>query len=262
MSGENSHRVPGGQGQGALAGAFPANIGLGPVGAVGMFWHEDFAQRDDTSGGFYGEKGWRLVSGTIASTSPTSVNGHEFGIRTLSTTSSINTNAAIDHNFGLFDTEIPIGGVLECKIRGSGSITNMYAWFGLQDASTTIAPLTGNNTDFVGFRYDWSSDPNWFGLLRNNTAEGTPLDTGVAFSNSQDEYARLGFERLNDGSYEFYSLTRSDDERVAPAKTIIGTIDANHPNESLRPVIGVRTSVASVRSVVVDYYTLCGRCRR
>ena len=116
----------------------------------------------------------------------------------------------------------------------------------------------------AGFRYTAAgSASTWHGVVRNGTSE-TTIDMGVGGSASVDGiwYARLGLRRLPDGSYEFYTVAYQEDPRIVPSVTIVGIIDTDHPDEGLRPVIGVTPTTTGTRGMLVDYYTIYGRTRR
>lgn len=263
MSIYTTGRAPAGTASGALAGSWPDNVALGAPLRMGMAWFEDFCADDDTTGGWYGEKRWRLSTlgtGAISTPTPPSTAEHEAGVRLLQATAS-GDYAVLRFASPFYNQEPPIGTVWECKLRLYAGTTQVEAWAGLQDASYTTAPITGNNTDFIGVRYDaGAAGVNWEAVSRNGTAE-TVIDTGEAGAVGVDAYLVIGFRRINAGGYEVYQVTRVADERTPPTVTVLGTIDATHPDEPLRPVIGLR-STSGAASILIDYYTLGGRSRR
>ncbi len=254
-----TNRAPAGDADSAIDGTWPQNIAIGGVGRMGMSWHDDFMGRSGL-----GEKNWSFATSGSGAAFPVNVNGldHECGVFRVRSVLA-GDESFMYQNQSFFRRGPPIGAMLEVKITFDISVATVVAWAGLQDSSrSSVPPITGNDADFIGFRFDAAFSQNWHGVVRNGTAEGAPLDMGVVGSTSPNEYARLGVRRLSDGSYEFYTFERSDDIFVAPPITIVGNINTNHPDEGLAPVIGHKESVAGARGLRIDYYTLGGRCVR
>lgn len=247
-------RGPRGNATGALAGAYPNNVAQGTPLLMGLAFSDDFIAVDS---GQYGENNWGITvsgSATITTVVPTHSSGHEAGLRRLQVTSS-GSRVVLGMGTGLDPfKDVPEGAVFACKLRHNSSTSDATLWAGLSES--TNVPGSGLFVDFVGLRNEGG---NWFGVCRNGTNE-TTVDLNVAASVLDTEYLIAGFLRAADG-YRFWVADASIRD-VSPTVVHFDPIDSNLPNEPLTPVIGIQSSAAGTKGLVVDWYELGGRTKR
>lgn len=248
-------RRPGGPSGGALAGQYPQNLAMGIPCAMGPVFIDEFIRAPDASR--YGDTGWQLdgAGATVAQVPPTSTLEHEIGLLRMYRAASGN-NTLFHGDTGILDQEPPPGSIFCVKVRHHGGTSDCTLWAGFADA--TFGP-----SDFVGVKCEAGvAGGNWTGFVADGTAgDYHTEDLGVAASISDDGYFVGGFERLLDGSYQFFTLDLSDP--AAALRTNVGDpIDVSHPDEPSFLILRVDSTTTDPRGLVVDFVSFTGRTRR
>jgi hypothetical protein len=251
-------RRPAGEATGTMDGWYPNDLAIGTPLVFGVVLMDDFIRPPD--GTYYGDLFWSLQDfssvATASNTAPAA--NDEAGICRVTTgICSPGEGGAIGYGDGTdrtFYRAPPAGSVYLAKLRAV-DITQITIASGFFEIHSGVTGATSN--DFIGFR--GVGGANWYGVVRNGTAEST-VDLGIAVSTS---WAYLGFRRETDGTVQFFQYER--DGRNFAYRVEIGAPVAttNLPNTTLCIApLNVITLDGASKSAEIDFVCLGGRTER
>jgi len=222
--------------------------------AAGVHLVDDFIRTASVSSR-WGDLLWELTDLVSASTlgTLTPASALEAGILQITTAASVGAGGILGHTGATpFYRAPPPGSVWAAKIRTSSS-SGYEIWSGF---AASAVDVSGTSNSFVGVR---ATGGDLYGVVRSGTAEST-VDLGL---DCEGTWRTVGFERLADGTYQFFTADGSDGQwwdRTDVGSPVAAT---NTPTVALSPIaLGFLSSDGSARSGQVDWWALGGRTPR
>lgn len=251
---------PSGLAGGALAGNYP-DPGHGLFHAVGPALFDDFHWQQ-SSASRPGQLGWSqnniVTTAYFAQQEGTDT---EWGIRRVTTSSVLNAGGTISSAAQL-KLGIPgIGSIWYSKVRASSTPEDTVIWTGF-GTSTTVVPVVGNNTEFIGARCEGVG--NWFGVCK--LSAGAENETTVDLGVDSSIWSSFGYQVVDMGEgargVQFFVLDLSSPSSIGI--TSVGAPIATHlPTGSLWALaLSLVTTSGIARHAEIDFWGLGGRTAR